>query len=458
MKLPGLFLPALLTFFSICTYGQTTPFQNGDRIIFIGSSIAMNGGNFHYLHLFYATRYPEKDIRFLNGGIGGDLSDDIIFRMEKDILAKKPTWAVIMLEENDLHRGLYFEERQNEPDITKKKYEAVQNWFRNADSLIRILRKNQIKVILQTPTIYDQTGDFPEKISYGLNDTLQQCARYLFQLSEKYKMPVVDCWTILNNINQYLQKKSLKNSIIGEDRRHVGPYGNFAMAYEFLKTMPIDPVVSGTIIDTRNNTIAEQTNCKVEQLKIASDKITFSRKSNSLPFPAPDEIYVDSLFPFSNEMNTDLLQIKGLKEGYYQLSIDQNIIHTFTNKALEKGINLSQFNHTPQYLQSMDALALFEKLWAIEYDLRMIDYMKYRYIRHFEHKETLEDIKNTFNEMLSKTRDEKTYRKLNDLFSTYLENTSKKEDMISTSVELLKSIRHQCIPIPHNYSIERLPD
>ncbi|MCO5237831.1 MAG: SGNH/GDSL hydrolase family protein [Chitinophagaceae bacterium] len=458
MKYFGLLILSLLFLFPTPGICQSSTFQNGDRIIFIGSSIVMNGGNYHYLNLFYATRYPQQEIVFLNGGIGGDLSDDIINRMGSDILAQKPTWAVIMLEENDLHRGFYFEERQNEADVDKKKHEAVLNWYRNADSLVRILTDNKVKVILQTPTIYDQTGDFSEKISYGLNDTLQQCARYLFTLSKKYKVPVVDCWTILNNLNQVLQQKSLKYSIIGEDRRHVGSYGNFAMAYQFLKTIPVNPFVSKTVVEVRRNKVREQINGKVDSLRTGRSTISFNHLSKSLPFPAPDGINVDSLFSFSDEMNADILCIHGLKRGSYQLKIDQNNIAIFSNQDLENGINLSRFKNTPQYLQAGNLLSFFEKFWSLEYDLRMLAYVQYKYINHFEHHATLNEVQNTFEKILKETKDVRTHKKLKELFSTYLTHKPKEKDMISTSATLLQTIRQLSVPVGHSYSIERLAD
>lgn len=64
--------------FATTAFGQEPIFRNGDRVCFAGSSIARKGGNFHYINLFYATRYPDRKITFLNGGIGGDISNDTI--------------------------------------------------------------------------------------------------------------------------------------------------------------------------------------------------------------------------------------------------------------------------------------------------------------------------------------------------------------------------------------------
>lgn len=48
------------------------PFRDGDTVVFFGDSIT-HGGLYHkYIADFYRTRYPERKIRFVNSGIGGD--------------------------------------------------------------------------------------------------------------------------------------------------------------------------------------------------------------------------------------------------------------------------------------------------------------------------------------------------------------------------------------------------
>lgn len=211
-------------------FSQQPIFQDGDRICFIGSSIAQKGGNFHYINLFYATRYPNIKLTFLNGGIGGDITNGIIDRMDEDILGQKPTWVVMMLEENDLQPGLYYKSRQGEPGIAQKRHEWLNNWMKNADSIIKILKNANVKIILETPTIYDQTAKLPAENGYGVNDSLQKCAAHLKQLAKKYDLPLVDCWTILKQVNEVVQKKDPTKSIIGEDRVHLCPMGYFVMA------------------------------------------------------------------------------------------------------------------------------------------------------------------------------------------------------------------------------------
>ena len=41
---------------------QAAPFKDGDRVVFFGDSITHGGFYGEYVNLFYATRYPERNI------------------------------------------------------------------------------------------------------------------------------------------------------------------------------------------------------------------------------------------------------------------------------------------------------------------------------------------------------------------------------------------------------------
>ena len=66
-------LACMLSVF-VCGNAQKTPspFQRGDRVVFLGNSIT-EGGHYHsYIWLYYMTHFPNLPLRMYNGGIGGD--------------------------------------------------------------------------------------------------------------------------------------------------------------------------------------------------------------------------------------------------------------------------------------------------------------------------------------------------------------------------------------------------
>src|SRR5271170_7639154 len=111
------FLPLLLALFTWSVNaagpspGSAQPFQSGDTVCWVGDSIT-HGGSYHAIvELFYATRFPDRNIRYYNDGIGGDRASAIMsdekYRLDADILAHKPTVATSMLGMNDVNRADY---------------------------------------------------------------------------------------------------------------------------------------------------------------------------------------------------------------------------------------------------------------------------------------------------------------------------------------------------------------
>ncbi len=53
----------------------------------------------------FTAMYPEKDVRFLNRGIGGNRVPDLQGRWQTDCIDLKPDWVSIMIGINDTWRG-----------------------------------------------------------------------------------------------------------------------------------------------------------------------------------------------------------------------------------------------------------------------------------------------------------------------------------------------------------------
>ena len=61
-------------------------FADGSVIALIGDSIT-HGGRWHrYVAEYIATRFPDRSIRFLNGGIAGDSASGVLTRLDRDDL------------------------------------------------------------------------------------------------------------------------------------------------------------------------------------------------------------------------------------------------------------------------------------------------------------------------------------------------------------------------------------
>ena len=92
---------------AFCTICSATPFKDGDRVVFFGDSITHGGRYGEYVNLFYATRYPERNIWFSNSGWSGARAEQGLWSIEDDIVAKKPTVVTVMFGMNDINRDVW---------------------------------------------------------------------------------------------------------------------------------------------------------------------------------------------------------------------------------------------------------------------------------------------------------------------------------------------------------------
>ena len=80
--------------------------RDGDRVVFYGDSITQDGAYARFVEEYVRTRFPRWDVRFYNAGVGGDTvrgggAGPIDVRLERDVVAFKPTVVTIMLGMND---------------------------------------------------------------------------------------------------------------------------------------------------------------------------------------------------------------------------------------------------------------------------------------------------------------------------------------------------------------------
>ena len=155
MLLRGLSLAVCL---SAAVTVQSAPFKDGDRVVFFGDSITHGGFYGEYVNLFYATRYPERNIWFSNSGWSGATAQQGLWSIADDIVAKKPTIVTVMFGMNDINRDAW--PRTNDtPALAAKREDAIRTYDSRMDELVRRVRAEagNPEIIYFTPSPYDQT-------------------------------------------------------------------------------------------------------------------------------------------------------------------------------------------------------------------------------------------------------------------------------------------------------------
>ncbi|HEX4207795.1 MAG TPA: SGNH/GDSL hydrolase family protein [Ktedonobacteraceae bacterium] len=90
-------------------------FTNGDTVLFQGDSITDVGRErenaahlgYGYAMLaasWFSALYPEKNVTFLNRGVGGNRAVDLLERWQEDCITLRPTWVSLLIGINETWR------------------------------------------------------------------------------------------------------------------------------------------------------------------------------------------------------------------------------------------------------------------------------------------------------------------------------------------------------------------
>lgn len=380
-------------------------FKNGDRVCFVGNSITHSGEFHSNIFLYYATRFPKEKVSFFNCGIAGDVAGGVISRMDTDILIHRPTVAVVMIGMNDVNRNLYAKINEGNPEIDKKKAEALENYYKNTTKIAKLFTEYGCKLMVQLPTIYDQTAKILTENYFGVNDALGKCAEHLKSIAPTYQASVIDYYSILKTINEQGQKTDSTYTIIGNDRVHPQSPGHLVMAYQFLKTTGSPKYVSKISMVAGKKNVTETINCEVRIKSSKKSEIQFECIEKALPFPVQKAaIPALSLVSFTEDLDQEVLQVGDLESGNYDLLIDQFHVGSFTSDQLEKGINLAGDTLTPQYRQSLCVMDLCNEYRTVGSNLRNIAYIEFKNLGDYKGKVAdFEAVKAFLNEKIART-------------------------------------------------------
>jgi lysophospholipase L1-like esterase len=348
-------LVAVLAFAAPASAGEF-PLQEGDIWVMAGDSITAQHLHSNYFEAFCYARYPKMKFAFRNSGVGGHTIPTTLDRFNYDIEAWKPTVVSVELGMND----------QGGTPTDK--------FISNMGKMVERIRSVKARpVIFSASPIND--GSTMTKLSGG-DKKLSAYAEALKEFAAKEKAPyadqfhaLVDVWgknkarealvPVLPMIRQLAKNDSLegvqhlreflaandKNTAnpvtLQGDPVHPGAPGQLMMAAALLKALDAQGFVSSATIDA-DGKVGDTKGCKIDAAKADGGKLTFDRLDDCLPFPIPDDARaVLPLYPTILDLSQYTLKVTGLKEGNYQVKINNVPVATLTAKDLDAGINLT---------------------------------------------------------------------------------------------------------------------
>ena len=366
---------------------ELKPFNDGDRVAFLGNSITEAGFYESYIWLYYMTRFPDMKIRIMNGGIGGDVVGQMNARFEDDILAMNPNIVVLTFGMNDSGYFEFFKD-----DAEKTAAQRVAKSQHDFELLQKKFKQHpEITPVIMSSSPYDETARMEGNNYTGKSKALEKIVAFQEKDAKKNKWVYVDLYHPMNEITQREQKTDTAYTITGPDRIHPGKGGHLVMAALFLKNQGLaGKPVADVSIDAKNALIEKSNNADVYLLDTSNDKVAFQYEAMALPFPVDSTASTWGnpqqqgealkVYPFTKEFNQEILKVTNLNPGKYKLLIDGGEIAQFTADDLAKGVNMTEYN-TPQYKQAKNVMFLNEQYAEIEGKLRHYNWVNSNFLR-----------------------------------------------------------------------------
>ncbi|MEX0716664.1 MAG: SGNH/GDSL hydrolase family protein [Planctomycetaceae bacterium] len=203
------------------------PLKEGDRVVFLGDSITQAGaGDGGYVTLVreaIANRQPELGVEIIGAGISGNRVPDLQRRLERDVLAKKPTVCVIYIGINDVWH------LERDRGTSKEDYEAGLN-----DLLVK-LKDAGVRAVLCTPSVIGEKTDGTNK----LDGLLDEYSAISSRVAERNGVQVIDLRVkFIEHLKEENEQNAEKN-VLTTDGVHLNAAGNEFVAERMLEGLGV---------------------------------------------------------------------------------------------------------------------------------------------------------------------------------------------------------------------------
>ena len=303
-------------------------FKDGDRVVMIGDSITAQHLYSTYVEMWALTRFPARDITFVNVGIGGDVAPGGNKRFNRDVLPHRPTALTVDFGMNDGGYAGFITNR-------------FLNYKAGLQGIADKARTNSIRVAWITPSPYEKKETGPA--IQGYNETLERFSEGVRDLALADKNLFIDQFHPYLGIIDKARAANPVNRIGGGDAIHPGPPGQALMAATILKGMHFPTLVAAIEIDGAAGRMTTVQNCSVEGLRKGDDgSLSFTQTDAALPYFPDEAATILRWSPIRDELNEYRMKITGLADGDYAISLGDN--HTnvarFSAAQLAQGVDL----------------------------------------------------------------------------------------------------------------------
>ena len=200
-------------------------------LVCLGDSITQAANGYvQVLENLIHAGYPERNIRVVNAGISGHRVPDMLARLERDVLAHRPSVVTVNVGINDVWHG--FSEGYPDGDgpggIPLPVYEAL------LGQLVDMLREScDAEIVLVEPTVIGEDVDNPENRLNAKLETYVAAMRRVAEGRQTHLAPTHEDFVRALRAGQSVNP----DFRLTTDGVHLNPIGNHVMALTILATL-----------------------------------------------------------------------------------------------------------------------------------------------------------------------------------------------------------------------------
>mgnify|MGYP001071676911 CR=1 FL=1 len=203
------------------------------KILFQGDSVTdagrdrsnphdMGEGYPRYASAMIQDSYPDTGFEFVNLGISGNRTADLVSRLESDFVDVQPDIVSVMIGINDVWRQF------DSPAIPDEQV-SPEEYRSNVEKMILSVKDNVKGIFLMTPYYMEPNGED------WMRKRMDTYGAICSELAEKYGCRFIDLQAVFNDYFQYRH-----SSYIAWDRIHPNQIGATVIARAFLEKCGFD--------------------------------------------------------------------------------------------------------------------------------------------------------------------------------------------------------------------------
>lgn len=346
--------------------------RDGDKVVFLGDSITGARGYSKHVEQYTILRYPERRVRFLNAGQGGDTASGCLQRLERDVIDQGATVVTVAFGINDIGWG------------TKADDEHRNRYLEGIRGIVERCRQRGIRVFICSPAITAESPDTAEK------EYLQRMADDGMALAKSLGASTIDLSRGMREVQRRVIQSNAGEKDVAKHTRmhapdgvHLNELGQLAMAYAMIKGLGGPTEVSSVHVDAAAGKVVAAEGCAVTDLQATATSVSFRRLDRGLPWSFG---ILGALqyrwIPLPEGLNGYRLRVEGLAPGRYEVRAGGRSLGRFSAERLAKGDNISTATADgwepggPWDAQSNSLRELIDardKLWSSDVQRRRFD-------------------------------------------------------------------------------------